>query len=195
MRLVLKVGDLNGLVVGSGGAPGGLAAASIGYGGGDRYGGNFAGPPYPDGVQAPPRMYSDYGLDFPYAASTPWSSIVAYDLNTGKIKWQEALGEDRGRRKGRRQKYRHRGRRRAPRDYRHLHRPAVRQLQRRKLRAFDAENGKVLWSIDMPTGSEGIPAMYRWMGVNIWWSTRRRRSSSGVRRAIRRPLRPHSGVT
>ena len=29
-----------------------------------------------------------------------------------------------------------------------------------KLRAFDAETGKVLWVADLPTGTKGIPAMY-----------------------------------
>jgi quinoprotein glucose dehydrogenase len=158
---VLKVGDLNGLVVGSGGAPGGLAAASIGYGGGDRYGGNFAGPPYPDGVQAPPRMYSDYGLDFPYAASTPWSSIVAYDLNTGKIKWQEALGEDAvAEKEGAKNTGIEEGGERRGIIVTSTGLLFV-NCKDGKLRAFDAENGKVLWSIDMPTGSEGIPAMYQ----------------------------------
>jgi quinoprotein glucose dehydrogenase len=157
---VLKPGDLNGLVVASGGAPGGLATASIGYGGGDRYGGNFAGPPYPDGVKAPPRMYSDYGLDFPYAASTPWSSIVAYDLNTGTIKWQEALGQDLVAEKegAKNTGIEEGGERRA------IIVTSTGLLfvncKDGKLRAFDADSGKVLWSVDMPTGSEGIPAMY-----------------------------------
>jgi quinoprotein glucose dehydrogenase len=29
-----------------------------------------------------------------------------------------------------------------------------------KVRAFDAETGKVLWAAELPTGTEGIPAMY-----------------------------------
>jgi quinoprotein glucose dehydrogenase len=29
-----------------------------------------------------------------------------------------------------------------------------------KLRVYDSENGRVLWTGDMPAGSRGIPAMY-----------------------------------
>ena len=29
-----------------------------------------------------------------------------------------------------------------------------------KVYAFDADNGKQLWSYELPTGTEGIPAMY-----------------------------------
>jgi quinoprotein glucose dehydrogenase len=29
-----------------------------------------------------------------------------------------------------------------------------------KLRVYDSENGKVLWTKDLPAGSRGIPAMY-----------------------------------
>ncbi|MEO5740930.1 MAG: hypothetical protein ABIS29_10090, partial [Vicinamibacterales bacterium] len=29
-----------------------------------------------------------------------------------------------------------------------------------KLRVYDSDNGRVLWSGDMPAGSRGIPAMY-----------------------------------
>lgn len=29
-----------------------------------------------------------------------------------------------------------------------------------KIRAFDADNGKVLWSAPLPAGTEGLPAMY-----------------------------------
>jgi outer membrane protein assembly factor BamB len=30
----------------------------------------------------------------------------------------------------------------------------------RTVRAYDRENGKMLWSKDLPTGSEGVPATY-----------------------------------
>jgi len=29
-----------------------------------------------------------------------------------------------------------------------------------KIRAFEAETGKILWTAQLPAGSEGIPAMY-----------------------------------
>jgi quinoprotein glucose dehydrogenase len=150
----------SGPVVASGGAPGGLAVAGNPHSEAQKYGGNFAGPPYPAGVTAPTRMYSDYGLDFPYVVSPPWSSIVAYDLNTGTIKWKEPLGEDpvaakegasdAGVEEG--------GERRG------IIVTSTGLLfvncKDGKLRAFDAETGKVLWAADLPTGTEGIPAMY-----------------------------------
>jgi quinoprotein glucose dehydrogenase len=149
--------NLGGPVVASGGAPGGLIVPTS-----DRnsYGGGFAGPPYPAGVNAPKRLYSDYGLDYPYVVGPPWSSIVAYDLNTGKIKWKVPLGEDPelaakgitntgfiqgGERRG----------------------MVVTSTglifvncKDGKIRAYDANDGKVLWSAALPAGTEGIPSMY-----------------------------------
>jgi quinoprotein glucose dehydrogenase len=106
-------------------------------------------------------MYSDYGLDFPYTASTPWSSIVAYDLNKGTIVWQEALGEDLvAEKEGAKNTGIEEGGERRGIIVTSTGLLFV-NCKDGKLRAFDAENGKVLWSIDMPTGSEGIPAMYQ----------------------------------
>jgi len=51
---------------------------------------------YPDGVDAPAQRYiTDYGLGYPYLLAPPWSSILAYDLNQGVIKWRKPLGLDR----------------------------------------------------------------------------------------------------
>ena len=78
-------------VVASGGAPGGLELSNPA---GSPYG-RFGGPPYPDGADVPPwRYYSSYGTDYPYIISPPWSSVVAYDLNVGTIKWKVPLGDD-----------------------------------------------------------------------------------------------------
>ena len=146
-----------GPVVASGGAPGGLelpAARPAELG-------RFGGPPYPEGSQVPDhRYYSSYGLDYPWIIKPPWSSVVAYDLNTGTIKWKVPLGEDE-------QAVAEGGR----------HTGLLRGGERRgmvvtstglifvngkdgKVRAFDEDNGSVLWTGTLPTGSEGIPAMY-----------------------------------
>lgn len=50
---------------------------------------------YPEGVPHPEIRYTtDYGLDWPGLLGPPWSSLLAYDLNTGTIKWRKPVGED-----------------------------------------------------------------------------------------------------
>jgi quinoprotein glucose dehydrogenase len=50
-------------------------------------------PGYPEEVTPPPSRYkTGYGNE-PYVITPPWSQIVAYDLNTGKIKWQTPFGD------------------------------------------------------------------------------------------------------
>jgi glucose dehydrogenase len=94
------------------------------------------------------------------AIGPPWSEITAYDLNTGEIKWripdggvtappEAGLKPDTG-----------------------AHMPRggplataggllfVATASDRTVRAYDRESGKVLWSKDLPTGSEGVPATY-----------------------------------
>jgi quinoprotein glucose dehydrogenase len=68
-------------------APPGSAApaAMLGMGRGE--------PPYPEGVAPPPSRYkTGYGNEG-YVITPPWSQITAYDLNTGKIKWQTPYGD------------------------------------------------------------------------------------------------------
>ena len=89
------------------------------------------------------------------AMGPPWSELTAYDLNTGEIKWRvphggvTGIGADVGA---------------------HFPRGAplvtagglvfAATAQDRQLRAYDRDNGKVLWSYTLPGGSEGIPATY-----------------------------------
>ena len=50
---------------------------------------------YPEGVDHPEDRYTtDYGLDWPGLIDPPWSSILAYDLNNGTIKWRRPIGVD-----------------------------------------------------------------------------------------------------
>lgn len=50
-------------------------------------------PGYPDDVPPPPSRYkTGYGNE-PYVITPPWSQITAYDLSTGKIKWQTPYGD------------------------------------------------------------------------------------------------------
>jgi quinoprotein glucose dehydrogenase len=121
--------------------------------------------PYPAGVAAPPQRYfTDYGLGHPYLLAPPWSTIMAYDLNRGAIKWKKPLGLDPdvatlgGKDAG-------------------VPRGAQRQgmivtstgivfstARDGRFYAFDADNGDVLWSAALPMGSEGLPAIYEIRG-------------------------------
>ncbi|HEY3739714.1 MAG TPA: PQQ-binding-like beta-propeller repeat protein [Bryobacteraceae bacterium] len=88
----------------------------------------------------------------------PWSSLTAYDLNTGTIRWRIPLGEvpqlaargikDTG-----------------------SHFPKVGPVvtaggliftgtRDRQVRALDSRDGKVLWEAEVPSALEGIPAVY-----------------------------------
>ena len=145
----------DGPVVASGGVPGGLDVRR-GPQGGPR------GAPYPEGVTAPSvRYYTDYGLGFPYIIKGPLSQITAYDLNTGTIIWQRAHGVDPiatglgakdwgvprgGNRTG-------------------MIVTATGLLfatsRDGKVRARDAKTGDVLWTGDLPRGTEALPAMYQ----------------------------------
>jgi len=91
------------------------------------------------------------------AIAPPWSHLTAYDLNTGEIKWRVPDGSTPG--PG------------FPTDSgAHFPRGAalvtagglvfVATAQDRRLRAYDRATGNVLWSKELPGGSEGIPATY-----------------------------------
>lgn len=104
------------------------------------------------------RYWTGYGLQ-PSIIRPPWSVITAYDLNAGTIKWQVPFGD-------------------APQAAsEHLQGTGI-MLPRNgpvitasgllfiatkdegKLRAYDQDTGKVLWSADLPAASEGVPAVY-----------------------------------
>jgi quinoprotein glucose dehydrogenase len=159
---------VGGIVVAAGGAPGGLEPPPVSeqilqarYGGNNR----FVGPPYPEGVEAPKaRLYSGYGLNWPYIIGPPWSSIVAYDLNTGTIKWRKPLGEDPEAMKlgGKDTGMLQGGERRGI----VVTSTGLLFVNARdgKLRAYDADNGNILWTFALPAGTQGIPSMYQVKG-------------------------------
>lgn len=89
----------------------------------------------------------------------PWSQMTAYDLNTGKKLWQvpngsvTALG-DAGKGVGSA----------APRGGVVVTAGGLvfsGTPGDRKFRAYDADNGKVLWEYDLPAAPEGVPAVYQ----------------------------------
>jgi quinoprotein glucose dehydrogenase len=166
-----------GPVVASGGAPRGL---EIPAGDGIRYT-PLGGPSYPPGSHAPrDRYYTNWGLypDQPYVISPPWSSIVAYDLNLGTIKWKVPLGQD------------------AEAAAEGAHDTGAFMAEHHgmivtsaglifiaasdgKVRALDEETGKVLWTATLPAGSEGIPAMYQVRGRQYLVISASSRTNSG----------------
>ncbi len=93
------------------------------------------------------------------AMGPPWSTLTAYDLNSGTIRWQVPNGgvlelEKDG----------HTGTgARAPRGG-----PVVTAgglifattASDHKIRAYDEDTGAVLWEYETPTGSDGVPAVY-----------------------------------
>ena len=157
---------VTGPVVDSGGAPGGLAQRTvIGPAGSFGRPGEY-GIPYPEGSNAPADRYfipGGYGLSFPYVISPPWSTITAYDLNTGKIKWQVPVGTDE---EAAKQGGKNTGVLRAQRQSMVVTSSGVLFCTGKdgKIYAFDVDNGEELWSYKLPTGTEGIPAMYEVYG-------------------------------
>jgi quinoprotein glucose dehydrogenase len=87
----------------------------------------------------------------------PWTSLTAYDLNEGVIKWKIALGDAPGI-KGTGTHYPKVG-------------PVITAggllftgTRDKKVRAFDVETGKQLWEFEAPAALEGIPAVYQLNG-------------------------------
>ena len=90
------------------------------------------------------------------AIKPPWTSLTAYDLNEGTIKWKIALGDVPEKNlKGT-----------------GVHYPKVGPVitaggllftgtRDRKVRAFDVETGKPLWEAEVGAALEGMPAVYQ----------------------------------
>jgi len=144
--------------------PAPVAAGRGGRGGGAPRGGGVPAVPTPNSGPEFTRYTSP--IVFMNSQSTglelvgpPWSQLTAYDLNKGTIAWQVPDGEvtalaNQGKTGLGSQ---------APRGG-----PVVTAgglilagtSSDRKFRAYDRDNGKVLWEIDLPAASEGIPAVY-----------------------------------
>ena len=118
--------------------------------------------PYPVGAFVPgggKRYFSGWGFA-PALIGPPWSTLTAYDLNTGRIKWQVPYGEAMGV---------------APAGNNfgilQFHGPKasptitatgllITATPDAKLRAWDKNNGKVIWTVKLPDRAGGIPAVY-----------------------------------
>ncbi|HLX43590.1 MAG TPA: PQQ-binding-like beta-propeller repeat protein [Bryobacteraceae bacterium] len=115
-------------------------------------------PPYPAGVEPPPsRFKTGYGNEA-YVVRPPWTVLTAYDLNTGKIKWQTPYGDlpEAGPSKTLRgMVYPKSG-------------PVITAGglvlfagNDSKLYALDKDTGEVICTKDLPNGSLGVPAVYQ----------------------------------
>jgi glucose dehydrogenase len=102
-------------------------------------------------------LYQTYNMS---AMGPPWSTLTAYDLNEGTILWQVPNG---GITELEAQGHKDTGAR-LPRGG-----PVVTAgglifaatASDHKVRAYDQDTGKVLWTYDLPTGSDGVPAVYQ----------------------------------
>jgi quinoprotein glucose dehydrogenase len=145
---------VKGPVVAHGGAPGEAAVATVPL---------KPMTDYPAGVDRPKNRYADgsqfsWGGGFSNLIGPPWTSIVCYDLNTGKIKWKRPLGNDEKVAPGK-----------------ELGIPGGSQNKGMivtttgivfatcgdgYIYAYDEDNGNMLWKYKFPRVPEGLPAMY-----------------------------------
>lgn len=157
----VKPAPMSGPVVADGGVPGGLLPSFNPMQLRAQYGGNnrFVGPPYPEGVAAPQRLYSNYGLA-QGVIGPPWSEIICYDLNTGTIRWRKPLGEDEDAAKaGGKGTGMLAGGERVGMVVTATGLVFV-TAKDGKMRAFDVENGDEVWTYKMPAGLTGLPSVY-----------------------------------
>jgi quinoprotein glucose dehydrogenase len=116
----------------------------------------YAGPPTRYSGSFSAGWYTSNGYP---AVAPPWTQLVAYDLNTGTIKWRVADGHAPGLLD---QGVRGSG------TVRPRNGPVVTagglvfiaNSQDRFLRAYDAASGAVLWEHELAANPEGIPAVY-----------------------------------
>jgi len=115
---------------------------------------------YPEGVAHPTDRYvTDYGLEWMGLLSPPWSSIVAYDLNNGTIKWRQPIGEDSLYVQGDKTKGAPGGTQRKGMVVTSTG-VVFATAKGGKLYAFDADNGKILWETTLSYESNAQPSMY-----------------------------------
>jgi quinoprotein glucose dehydrogenase len=119
---------------------------------------------YPEGVEHPENRYTtDYGTEWMGLAAPPWSSIFAYDLNNGTIKWRMPIGEDSAYVQGDKTKGAPAG---AQRKGMVITSTGVVFATGKggKLYAYDADNGKILWETTLSHETQGQPVMYMYKG-------------------------------
>ncbi len=115
---------------------------------------------YPEGMDHPADRYTtDYGLEWMGLATPPWSSMLAYDLNNGTIKWRKPIGQDSLYAKGDQSLGAPSGTLRKGMVVTSNGVVFV-TAKGGKLYALDANDGNVLWETTLSHESNGQPAMY-----------------------------------
>jgi quinoprotein glucose dehydrogenase len=118
---------------------------------------SYSEPAYPKGVEAPASRYkTGYGNEA-YVITPPWTTITAYDLNTGKIKWQTPYGDLP--QAGPSNKMRGNA---YPKSGFVITAGGLVFFAGNdaKLYALNSSTGKLIFSKDLPDGSQGLPAVY-----------------------------------
>jgi quinoprotein glucose dehydrogenase len=119
---------------------------------------------YPEGVEHPEYRYTtDYGLEWMGLLSPPWSSILAYDLNKGTIKWRQPIGQDSAFVQGDRTKGAPSGTLRKGMIVTSTG-VVFATAKGGKLYAFDADSGEILWETTLSHESNAQPSMYTFNG-------------------------------
>ena len=130
------------------------------------HGGKLLIPPPPDGQT---RFYGPFGNVFKAnnglpAFSPPWSSLVAYDLNTGKIKWRRPIGTTPGlAAKG----IKDTGSAAFMRNGPVVTAGGILFIASgpdRMIHALDKDTGETLWETKLDANPDGIPAIYEVSG-------------------------------
>jgi quinoprotein glucose dehydrogenase len=119
----------------------------------------FGEVPYPEGVEHPPaRYYTGYGYET-VAISPPWSTLTAYDLNKGTIKWQVPFGDNPAAGPARGEVLRGNL---WPKSGIAVTASGLILFASNegKLRILDAADGKQLAMYDLPNGAQCVPAVY-----------------------------------
>ncbi len=124
-------------------------------------------PPPPAVIPGAPAGFVAYNSPYDFfnnfangmsAIGPPWSQLTAYDLNTGKMIWQVPNGEMPGLPGGKTEQGSY-----APRGGVTATGGGLLFIgtsSDRKIRAYDQDTGKVLWSMDVGAAVEGVPTVY-----------------------------------
>ncbi|WP_304238087.1 PQQ-binding-like beta-propeller repeat protein [Jiulongibacter sediminis] len=115
---------------------------------------------YPEGTEHPDVRYtSSYDIEWTALVKPPWSYIMAYDLNTGKMLWKQPFGEDSLYTQGNPSVGAQNG---TARKGMIVTSTGIVFANGKggKVYAFDSEGGKILWQTTLSHETNAQPSMY-----------------------------------